>query len=190
MTGFPKGKPAGAGRGLARADNSVGIAIASIASEPIQVILALPNGSYGLPRSTVVYEMDEAGRRRLGTLRKLAPQSNSHSPLALPASWNWCRRRADESHARVQRREGAVQLGCMVSGVAAWRPGVKPNLTGGSSGHLQLAHDEGREFLVQMRRDAGFEPGGLAVVIPLDDLADLVQPRDDARIARAARTTP
>ena len=51
-------------------------------------------------------------------------------------------------------------------------------------------NDERREFLVKMRRDAGFETRLLAVVIAFDHLAHLMKPGNDRRLLRAARTTP
>lgn len=62
-------------------DGNVGIAVASIADEPTRVTLDLPHARYGLPGRASVYQMDEAGRRKLGTLRRIG-----HSiELELPA---------------------------------------------------------------------------------------------------------
>ena len=44
---------------------------------------------------------------------------------------------------------------------------------------LQIAHDKRSKFLMQMRRNARFKPGGVATVTALDDLRHFVQTRDD-----------
>ena len=45
---------------------------------------------------------------------------------------------------------------------------------------LQVTHEEGREFFMQMRRNPGFETGGLSFVMTFDDLPDLMQEGDHA----------
>lgn len=62
-------------------DGNVGIALASIADQPSHVTLDLPRGAYGLSRGAVVYQMDEARRQRIGTLRK----TGNSLKLNLPA---------------------------------------------------------------------------------------------------------
>src|ERR1700690_491703 len=42
-----------------------------------------------------------------------------------------------------------------------------------------IRHDELRKLVVMMRRDADLEPRLRPAIAALDDLADLVQPRDD-----------
>ncbi len=71
LTAFQKPSPlvlAGAWRAP---DGSVGIAVVSIADEPIRVTLDLPERAYGLPPKTGAYQMDEAARRSLGTLKEV-----------------------------------------------------------------------------------------------------------------------
>ncbi|HOX58340.1 MAG TPA: DUF6259 domain-containing protein [Candidatus Paceibacterota bacterium] len=70
LTAFQTSSPLVLACAWAAPDRSVGIAVASIADEPIQCILDLPRGAYGLPRSAMLYQLDEADRRELGTLKK------------------------------------------------------------------------------------------------------------------------
>ena len=50
------------------------------------------------------------------------------------------------------------------------------------SDQLQLAHEERRELVAEVRRDAGFKAGRRAVVVALDDVTDFMQPGDNARL--------
>jgi len=71
LTAFQKTSPLALAAAWRAPDGNVGIAVASIADEPIRFTLDLPDAGYGLPRNASVYQMDEAGRRRLGTLRRI-----------------------------------------------------------------------------------------------------------------------
>ena len=71
LTEYQKTSPLALAAAWGASDKNVALAIASIADDPIRVALDLPNGGYNLPRDTTVYQMDEKGRRRLGTLRKM-----------------------------------------------------------------------------------------------------------------------
>jgi hypothetical protein len=81
MTAFQKASPLALAAAWRAPDEDVAVALASIADEPIHVTLDLPDAGYGLPRATTVYQLDEKGRRRIGTLRKLG----SSIDLELPA---------------------------------------------------------------------------------------------------------
>ena len=50
-----------------------------------------------------------------------------------------------------------------------------------ASGFLQVSHEKGGEFLMQMRWDAGLETSSFPFVMPFNDLADLVQASNHAR---------
>ena len=80
LTAFQKESPLALAGAWRAPDKKIAIAVATIADEPIQVTLDLPDGGYDLPRDTTVYQMDEKGRRRLGTLR----ETGSSIELELP----------------------------------------------------------------------------------------------------------
>jgi hypothetical protein len=80
LTEYQKTSPLALAAAWGAPDKNVALAVASIADEPIHITLDLPNGGYKLPRDTTVYQMDEKGRRRLGTLRKMG----NSIELALP----------------------------------------------------------------------------------------------------------
>lgn len=46
---------------------------------------------------------------------------------------------------------------------------------------LEVLHDVGSEFGVQVRRNSRFKPGCRPIVFPFDNLTDFVQPGDDVR---------
>jgi hypothetical protein len=71
LTAFQKESPLALAGAWRAPDNKIAIAVATIADEPIHVTLDLPDGSYGLPWDSTVYQMDETGRRRIGTLKKM-----------------------------------------------------------------------------------------------------------------------
>lgn len=70
LTAFQMTSPLALAAAWRAPDGHIGIALASIADEPTRVTLDLPRDRYGLPRRAGVYQMDETGRHRLGTLRK------------------------------------------------------------------------------------------------------------------------
>src|SRR5215472_10487116 len=45
---------------------------------------------------------------------------------------------------------------------------------------LQVSHEKGGELIVQVGRNAGFEPSGFPFVMTFNDLADFMQASDDA----------
>ena len=69
LTAFQKGSPLTLAGAWRAPDRNIGVALASIADEPIHVTLNLPSAAYDLPRDTVVYQMDDKVRRRIGSLR-------------------------------------------------------------------------------------------------------------------------
>jgi hypothetical protein len=71
LTEYQKTSPLALAAAWGAPDKNVALAVASIADEPIHVTLDLPNGGYGLPLDSAVYQMDEKGRQRIGTLRKM-----------------------------------------------------------------------------------------------------------------------
>jgi len=70
LTAFQKASPLALAGAWRAPDKQVAVAVASIADEPIHVVLDLPNAGYDLPRDAAVYQMDDQARRRLGTLRE------------------------------------------------------------------------------------------------------------------------
>jgi hypothetical protein len=80
LTSFQKESPLALAGAWRAPDKKIAIAVATIADEPIHVTLDLPDGSYGLPWDSTVYQMDEIGRRRIGTLR----ETGSSIELELP----------------------------------------------------------------------------------------------------------
>src|SRR5262252_1938133 len=66
-------------------------------------------------------------------------------------------------------------VGCASLEMARARPEARASGTS----HLEFLDDERREFVVEMRWDAGFDAGGLAIVTALDDLSDLMQAGHD-----------
>jgi hypothetical protein len=81
LTEYQKTCPLALAAAWGASDKNVALAVASIADEPIRVTLDLPNGGYGLPWDSTMYQMDEKGRRRIGTLR----QTGTSIKLDLPA---------------------------------------------------------------------------------------------------------
>ena len=71
LTEYQKTSPLALAAAWGAPDKNVALAVASIADEPIRVTLDIPNSGYDLPLDSTVYQMDEKGRRRLGTLRKM-----------------------------------------------------------------------------------------------------------------------
>ena len=72
LTAFQKECPLALAGAWRAPDQHVALAVASIADEPIHITLDLPDDGYGLPRDSIVYRLDEAGRRSIGTLRNLS----------------------------------------------------------------------------------------------------------------------
>ncbi len=81
LTEYQKTSPLVLAAAWGARDKNIAVAFASIASEPIRVSFDLPDGGYGLALDSAVYQMDEKGRRRIGTLRRLG----SSIKLELPA---------------------------------------------------------------------------------------------------------
>jgi len=80
LTAFQKTSPLALAAAWRAPDNSIAIALASIAAEPIRITLDLPKGAYGLPRNTTLYQTDAYGRTNLGTLK----QTGTSITLNLP----------------------------------------------------------------------------------------------------------
>jgi hypothetical protein len=80
LTQYQKSSPLALAAAWGAPDKNIALAVASIADEAIHVALDLPNGGYDLPLDSTVYQMDEKGRRRIGTLR----QMGSSIELELP----------------------------------------------------------------------------------------------------------
>ena len=70
LTAFQKASPLTLASAWRAPDKNVAVAVASIADEPVHVTLVLPSGAYDLPQGSSVYQMDEKGRRRIGTLKE------------------------------------------------------------------------------------------------------------------------
>jgi len=69
LTAFQKASPLALAGAWRAPDQQIGVAVASIADEPIRVALDLPLAAWNLPRDTAVYQTDDGARRKLGTLR-------------------------------------------------------------------------------------------------------------------------
>jgi hypothetical protein len=63
LTSYKKRHPLAIAGAWRAADGDVGVALASIADEPLSLSLAIPTEYYGLPKEPRAYRIDETGRR-------------------------------------------------------------------------------------------------------------------------------
>ena len=100
LTAFQKHHPLALAGAWRAPDGDVGIALASIADEPLDLSLPIDRDYYGLPKQLRVHRIDESGRRPLAA----AGGRNGRLQLELPPLGPWILEFSDASRHGSERR--------------------------------------------------------------------------------------